>query len=223
MAAASLIPELEAVIQKGPPQRRAHMLMHITALFLDGASRFSEDQIRLFDSVLSRLIAEIETKARAELSATLAPVGNAPVDIATADLNGDGLPDFVTADFYGDTATILLSQADGSLVQTGSLPTRPGPRGVILADMDGDQMVDALIINNGANTLSVYPGNGDGTFRVPHTFPVGNGPVALTRVTFVAVPINGPPGAPARGTPLESKNTSHNLRRASFELMIGAI
>ena len=67
-APASLIPELEEVIQHGSPERRAETLKRITAFFLDGASRFNEDHVRLFDDVFGRLIAEIEAKARAELS-----------------------------------------------------------------------------------------------------------------------------------------------------------
>ncbi len=78
---ASLIPELEDVIQHGSPERRALMLQQITALFIDGAERFNEDHVSLFDDVLSRLIEEIESKARTELANRLAPVGNAPVKV----------------------------------------------------------------------------------------------------------------------------------------------
>ncbi len=77
----SLIPELEEVIQHGSPERRVLTLQRITALFLDGASRFNEDHVRVFDDVFGRLIDEIEAKARAELSHRLAPVGNAPVQV----------------------------------------------------------------------------------------------------------------------------------------------
>lgn len=80
-AAASLIPELEEVIQHGSAERRAQTLQRITTLFLDGAEQFNEEHVGLFDEVLSRLIAEIETKARAELSSRLAPVSNAPVEV----------------------------------------------------------------------------------------------------------------------------------------------
>jgi uncharacterized protein (DUF2336 family) len=78
---ASIIPELEDAIQHGSPQRRALMLAQITALFIDGAGGFGEDVVGLFDDVLSRLIEEIEIKARTELATRLAPVGNAPVKV----------------------------------------------------------------------------------------------------------------------------------------------
>ncbi|MGH6771676.1 MAG: DUF2336 domain-containing protein [Xanthobacteraceae bacterium] len=80
-AATSLIPELEEVIQHGTAERRTQTLQRITTLFLNGADQFNEHHVGLFDEVFSRLIAEIEAKARAELSSRLAPVGNAPVEV----------------------------------------------------------------------------------------------------------------------------------------------
>jgi uncharacterized protein (DUF2336 family) len=80
-AAESLIPELEDVIQHGSADRRMQTLKKITDLFLNGASQFNEDHIDVFDDVFNRLIHEIETKARAELSDRLAPVGNAPLQV----------------------------------------------------------------------------------------------------------------------------------------------
>jgi uncharacterized protein (DUF2336 family) len=80
-AAASLIPELEAVIAHGTRQKRAEMLQRITALFVHGASRYSNEQVDLFDNVFGLLIAEIETKARAALAGHLAPLDNAPANV----------------------------------------------------------------------------------------------------------------------------------------------
>jgi uncharacterized protein (DUF2336 family) len=77
---ASHIPELDDLIERGSPGKRATALERMTAFFLDGASRFKDDHVRLFDLVFSRLIGEIETKARTELSRRLAPVGNAPLE-----------------------------------------------------------------------------------------------------------------------------------------------
>jgi uncharacterized protein (DUF2336 family) len=89
--AASLIPDLEEVLQEGSPERRAQMLTRITSLFLDGAQRFNDDHVCVFDDVLGRLIAEIEGKARAELSRRLAPVGNAPMQVVRALANDDDI------------------------------------------------------------------------------------------------------------------------------------
>ena len=80
-ASASLIPELEDVIQHGSQDRRTATVKRIANLFIDGAPHFNEDHIGLFDDVLCRLIVEIETKARAEMAQTLAPLKNAPTEL----------------------------------------------------------------------------------------------------------------------------------------------
>ena len=79
-APASLIPELEDVLQNGSAERRTRTLQRITSLFLNGADQYNEDHVELFDGVFTRLIDEIETKARAELAHRLAPVSNAPLE-----------------------------------------------------------------------------------------------------------------------------------------------
>ncbi len=80
-APASLLPELEEVVQHGSAEKRAETLRRITTLFLDGAPAFNDHHVALFDDVIGALIAEIEAKALAELARRLAPVGNAPVGV----------------------------------------------------------------------------------------------------------------------------------------------
>ena len=78
MAEHSLITELEGSFRSGSPARQVEMLRRVTDLFLAGASTYSDEQVDLFDGVISRLADRIETKARAELANRLAPVNNAP-------------------------------------------------------------------------------------------------------------------------------------------------
>ncbi len=80
-AALSLIPELEEMVRRRPRRKRIEALQRLTALFVDGASQYSEAHVALFDDVFGLLIAEIETKARAELARCLAPVENAPANL----------------------------------------------------------------------------------------------------------------------------------------------
>src|SRR5262249_8488048 len=74
----SLIDELERALSSGSNAQRIAMLSRITDLFVEGASRYSEGQINLFDEVIVKLVGAIEAKARAKLSSRLAPVQNAP-------------------------------------------------------------------------------------------------------------------------------------------------
>ncbi|HEY1153183.1 MAG TPA: DUF2336 domain-containing protein [Pseudolabrys sp.] len=78
---ASLIPELEDVVQNGTPARRAAMLRQVTTLFLDGAPQFADQHVTLFDDVMLCLVTQIEAQVLAELSRSLAPVANAPAGV----------------------------------------------------------------------------------------------------------------------------------------------
>jgi uncharacterized protein (DUF2336 family) len=80
-APASLLPELEEVVQHGSAEKRAETLRRITTLFLDGAPSFNDHHVALFDDVIGCLIAEIEAKALAELARRIAPVDNAPAKV----------------------------------------------------------------------------------------------------------------------------------------------
>lgn len=80
---ASLLPELEDVVQHGSAEKRAETLHRITTLFLDGVPSFNAAHIALFDDVIGCLIEEIEAKALAELARRIAPVPNAPAGVVS--------------------------------------------------------------------------------------------------------------------------------------------
>jgi len=76
-----LIDELEAAVTSGTIARRIEMLTRVTDLFIDGAPRYSGEQIDVFDDVMVRLVSTIEAKARARLAHRLAPIANAPTHV----------------------------------------------------------------------------------------------------------------------------------------------
>ena len=90
-APASLLPELEDVVQHGTAEKRAETLRRITGLFLDGAPGFNPDHVALFDDVIGCLIEEIEAKALAELARQIAPVANAPAGVVRKLANHDDI------------------------------------------------------------------------------------------------------------------------------------
>jgi uncharacterized protein (DUF2336 family) len=81
MVLSSAFPELEEVIQRGSPERLQSTLRRLTTLFLEGATRFNDEQIRVFDQVLGPLLDKVETGSRAEVAQRLAPVANAPIEV----------------------------------------------------------------------------------------------------------------------------------------------
>jgi uncharacterized protein (DUF2336 family) len=75
---ASIIAELEDAVRSGSSEKRVSTLRRVTDLFLHDGERLSEDQVKVFDDVLCHLVARVETRVKAELSARLAPVEHAP-------------------------------------------------------------------------------------------------------------------------------------------------
>src|SRR5580704_15407172 len=77
----TVISELERAIANGSPQQRAEMLMQIADLFVGNSPRYTEDEINLFDDIITRLATEIEISVRSLLAQRLAPIANAPVNV----------------------------------------------------------------------------------------------------------------------------------------------
>jgi uncharacterized protein (DUF2336 family) len=73
-----IIREVDDAIAQGSSARRGEILGHVTTLFLTHTDRYSDDEIALFDGVIARLVADIETEARVLLAERLAPVPKAP-------------------------------------------------------------------------------------------------------------------------------------------------
>jgi uncharacterized protein (DUF2336 family) len=70
--------EAEEAMASGSTTRRGKIVRHITDLFIVASERCTDQEIALFDDVLSRLAVEIEVSARALLAVRLAPIENAP-------------------------------------------------------------------------------------------------------------------------------------------------
>ena len=74
----SLIPELDDIVSRGDPKRRADAARRVSELFLQGAANFRPDHIDVFDGVLTSLVPHAELEARAELAERLSQLDNAP-------------------------------------------------------------------------------------------------------------------------------------------------
>lgn len=77
----SIIVELEEAVRTGSSEKRVNTLRQVTNLFLHDGARLNDEQIKVFDDVLCLLVARVESRARAELSTSLAPVEYAPNEI----------------------------------------------------------------------------------------------------------------------------------------------
>ena len=117
MHISTLIDELEDAIAAGSPDKRLSSLWRILDLFTDGATRYSEEHVALFDDVILRLAAEIEAKARAKLSRRLAPIANAPVKVirslAADEDSSVAAPVLMRSERLADADLIAAAQTKG--------------------------------------------------------------------------------------------------------------
>ena len=82
-AAQPLITELDTVLSKAPAAWRVTALRRLTDLFLVDAESYTDDQVAVFDDVISRLIENIDRRVLIELSNRLARVKNAPIKVVS--------------------------------------------------------------------------------------------------------------------------------------------
>jgi FG-GAP-like repeat len=112
------------------------------------------------------------------------PVGKSPQSIRTADFNGDGIADLVTANSVSNDVSVLLGKGDGTFGAPISSPAGQNPAAVATADFNRDGKVDLVVLDFNRNKVSVLLGHGDGTFASPVSYSVGTGPIAIITADF---------------------------------------
>jgi hypothetical protein len=133
--------------------------------------------------------------------------GTDPLSVAVADVNGDGKPDLIVANYCassscGNTSGIvgvLLGNGDGTF-QTVVTYASGGvyARSVAVADVNGDGKPDLILANQCGDTkcatsgaVGMLLGNGDGTFQAAATYDSGG--VFTTSVAAADVKQDGKP------------------------------
>jgi uncharacterized protein (DUF2336 family) len=158
MVAATLIPELEEAIRRGSPERQAALVHSIAALFVDGASRFNDDHIQVFDDVLGRLLTTIDAPARSDLAHRLAWIGNAPAGVIRT-LAQD--PDIAVAACVLQRSRRL---ADSDLVAIANTGSQAHLLALAGRAVLGEPVTDALLARGDAEVARHLAGNGDARF-----------------------------------------------------------
>jgi Bacterial Ig-like domain (group 3)/FG-GAP-like repeat len=106
--------------------------------------------------------------------------GSQGISVAVADVNGDGKPDLLIANYFSASIGVLLGKGDGTFLPVVTYNSGgKQPNSVAVADVNGDNKPD-LIVANLADGPSVLLGNGDGTFQTARTYaPGGVNPLAI--------------------------------------------
>jgi hypothetical protein len=92
-------------------------------------------------------------------------VGADPWWVAAADLDGDGIPDVVTANNGSDDLSVRIGNGNGTFQAAQRFVAGGGPSSVAIADLNGDGFQDLAVANNFSDDVSVLLGNGNGTFQ----------------------------------------------------------
>jgi hypothetical protein len=106
-------------------------------------------------------------------------ISSYPVSVAVMDVNNDGKPDLICADYGTNTLTVLTNRGEARFGSNATLVVGLKPFTVIAADMNGDGKLDLISANYGTNTLTVLTNNGNGKFGFYATVVVGLNPAGL--------------------------------------------
>ncbi|MDF7800708.1 FG-GAP-like repeat-containing protein [Pontiellaceae bacterium B1224] len=103
-------------------------------------------------------------------------VGDYPIDVISADLDGDLNPDLITCNYNSDSITILAGNELGTFTVVTNLAAGDRPRQAALGHFNGDAFLDLAVVNEYSHNIGVYLGQAGGTFLPPVTYATANRP-----------------------------------------------
>lgn len=114
-------------------------------------------------------------------------VGTAPVALAAADLNNDGITDLAVLNSTDATISIVKGSRSRDFIASSLSVTNPAdntanPLDILAMDLNRDGVLDLGVASNARNSISVLPGKGDATFApatASENFTTGAAPTAL--------------------------------------------
>lgn len=109
---------------------------------------------------------------------------SSPYDVKIADVNADGKPDLLTANYVG-TVGVLLGTGTGTFLTAITYNVSNGVSSVAVADVNGDGKPDLLAAT--IMGVGVLLGNGDGTFKTSTNYrtSTNGGPTTSVAVADV--------------------------------------
>jgi uncharacterized protein (TIGR03437 family) len=95
-----------------------------------------------------------------------------PTILAVADLNGDGKPDFATANPTAKSVSVALSTGNGTFKSPSTITLTAPATSIATGAFSGDGKAD-IVVTDGASHIQMLFHNGDGTFQHAISYPTG--------------------------------------------------
>ena len=109
--------------------------------------------------------------------AAFTPIGRSEQGLSLADLDGDGLDDFVAASPLDDDIVVLRGEGQGSFEKSPMESTGGSlPKGALLVDVDNDALLDLVVAHQFEDVVTVRRGLGGGSFGPPIESPTSIDP-----------------------------------------------
>jgi len=112
------------------------------------------------------------------------PTAAAPNAVIVADVNRDGVPDLITAEYDRGKVSVLLGKGDGTFQPQVNYDTARLSEEVVTADFNQDGELDLAVCNAVQSTVSILLGRGSGIFEPSHDFAAGDIPQSVTEGEF---------------------------------------
>jgi hypothetical protein len=105
--------------------------------------------------------------------------GGSPGIIAVGDVNGDGLNDVVSSNYYSNNISVFIQLPNGKLASQTTYPVNQGPFGVGIGDINRDGLNDVIVGCAAADVIHVYTQNKGGTLTQTMVFRTERAPYGL--------------------------------------------
>lgn len=153
--------ELDTALSRVSDTQHTSILRRITDLFLNDSQRFSDEHVAVFDDVIYRLIEQTEHSALIELSAKLAPVDNAPVNVVVRLSNED---DIAISGPVLEQSEVLTEQA---LAEIAKRKGQEHLAAIAGRQRIGESLTDILVDRGNSEVACKVTGNQGARFSEP--------------------------------------------------------